>query len=116
MLKPLGPYVLVKKANNFYFISGLLPIEPSTGSIIEGDDYKRFKQVFENLIEVLNANSLSLNDIIKVTVYLKSRNSKLFNEVYKQYFKDNLPARTLIFVDNLPMDADVEIDAIAYKE
>lgn len=116
MIKPLGPYSLVRKAGNFYFVSGVIPIDYETGEIVKGDERRSFKQAIDNLIAVLAKYSLNLNDIIKITVFLKSKNTKLFNEVYSEYFKENLPTRSMIIVEDLPMNSDVEIEAICYKE
>ncbi|MFP3191443.1 MAG: Rid family hydrolase [Thermoproteota archaeon] len=116
MVKPLGPYSLVRKAGNFYFISGVIPMNFETGEIVKNDDKQSFKQALDNLVKVLSEFSLSLKDVIKVTVFIKSKNVQLFNEIYAEYFKDNLPARSLVFVENLPMNANVEIEAICYKE
>ncbi len=114
-MKPLGPYKMVRKASNFYFVSGLIPVSPSGDLVSEPD--LAFKQVLENLKTVLNEEGLALRDIVKVNVYLKDRNLvKLFNEIYSSYFKEELPARSLVFVSDLPMGAIVEIDVIAFKE
>lgn len=114
-LRPLGPYSLVRKAGNLYFISGLLPIDPSSNKVVE-EPKQAFIQAMENLKSVLAKEGLSLNDVVKITVYLKNKElASLFNQIYASYFKNDYPARSLVFVSELPMNALLEIEAVAYK-
>jgi len=113
--KPIGPYSQAVKVNNFLFVSGQLPVDPSTGEIIKDDFEKAVKTVFENIKFIVEEAGGSLNSIVKVTVYLKDIGRfKKFNEVYAQYFKDKYPARVVVEVSKIPKDADLEVEVIAY--
>ncbi|MEM2179622.1 MAG: RidA family protein [Nitrososphaeria archaeon] len=110
---PIGPYSQAIKAGNFLFISGQGPIDPKTGKKIVGDIKEQTRQVLENIKSILEAVGLTLENVVKVNVYLKNINDfPKMNEVYKEYFKTNPPARTTVQAIP-PADIDVEIDAIA---
>lgn len=110
---PIGPYSQAIKAGNFLFISGQGPIDPKTGKKIVGDIKEQTRQVLENIKSILEAAGLTLENVVKVNVYLKNMNDfPKMNEVYKEYFKTNPPARTTVQAIP-PADIDVEIDAIA---
>ncbi|MHA1589690.1 MAG: RidA family protein [Candidatus Njordarchaeales archaeon] len=114
--KPVGPYSQAIKAGPFLFISGQIPIDPSTNEIIKGDIVAQTRRVLENIKAILEAAGYSLKDVVSVTVYL--RDLTLFNEfnkVYAEYFQENPPTRTTVEVSNLPKGVLVEINAIAYK-
>lgn len=113
--KPVGPYSQGVIAGEWLFIAGQIPIDPSTGRIIEGSFRDKARRVLENVKAVVEAAGGSLDDVVKVTVYL--RDIKLFsefNEVYREYFKENPPARVVVEVSSLPLNADLEVEAIAY--
>lgn len=114
--KAIGPYSQAKKVDNLIFTSGQIAIDPKTNSLVEGEIEVQTKQVLENLKAVLKAAGSSLDDAVKVTVFLADMNdfSKM-NEVYAEYFK-NKPARSTVQVARLPKDVKVEIDAIAIKK
>ncbi|HII61291.1 2-iminobutanoate/2-iminopropanoate deaminase [Pyrococcus horikoshii] len=115
--KPIGPYSQAIKAGNFLFIAGQIPIDPKTGEIVKGDIKDQTRQVLENIKAILEAAGYSLNDVIKVTVYLKDMNDfAKMNEVYAEYFGESKPARVAVEVSRLPKDVLIEIEAIAYKE
>ncbi|MEM3384818.1 MAG: RidA family protein [Nitrososphaeria archaeon] len=110
---PIGPYSQAIKAGNFLFISGQGPIDPKTGKKIVGDIKEQTRQVLENIKSILEAAGLTLENVVKVNVYLKNINDfPKMNEVYKEYFKTSPPARTTVQAIP-PADIDVEIDAIA---
>ena len=113
--KPVGPYSQAVKAGNFLFISGQLPINPATGEIIRGNFEEAVKIVLENVKSIVEEAGGTMDDIVKVTVYMKDLSlfSK-FNEIYSQYFKDKYPARVVVEVSRIPKDADLEVEAIAY--
>ena len=113
--KPIGPYSQAIKVGSWLFISGQIPIDPRTGEIVKGSFEDKVKKVLKNIEAIVRAAGGSLRDIVKVTVYL--RDIKLFsrfNEVYKEFFKEEPPARVVIEVSALPKDADLEVEAIAY--
>ncbi len=113
----IGPYSQGIKAGDFVFISGQIPIEPGTGSLIKGDIEEQVEQVLKNLKEILNASGLSMEDVVKTTLYLKDlSNFERVNNVYKRYFVNAPPARSTVEVSRLPKDVQIEIDAIAYQK
>jgi len=113
----IGPYSQAVKAGNLVYTSGMLPIDPSSGQIVEGDIKAQTEQVLKNLLEVFKASGACANDVIKTTVYLKDMNDfAQMNEVYKKYFTENFPARTCVEVARLPKDALVEIECMLFVE
>lgn len=110
----IGPYSQAVKAGAYLFASGQIPLRPD-GSLVEGDIIEQAHQVFHNMKGVLGSEGLSLNDVVKATVFIKDMNDfgKL-NEVYGQYFGDHRPARSTVEVARLPKDVLVEIEIIAY--
>jgi len=111
---PSGPYSQAIRAGNFLFISGQIPIDPKTGKKIKDDVSLETKQIMENIKAILESENLSLNNVVKVTVFLKDiRDFQKMNDVYKEYFKDYQPARTTVQATPAG-DVDIEIDAIAY--
>ncbi|MGQ4892478.1 MAG: RidA family protein [Candidatus Njordarchaeia archaeon] len=114
--KPIGPYSQAVKVDRFLFLSGQIPIEPETNEVVKGEIEDQTKRVLDNIKAVLEAAGFTINDVVKVTVFLKDLNLfNKFNEVYGEYFKDKPPARTTVEVSNLPKGVLLEIDAIAYK-
>jgi 2-iminobutanoate/2-iminopropanoate deaminase len=114
MYKAIGPYSLIKKVSNFYFISGIMPLNEE--GLIEKEARNAFKLVMENLKGILSKEGLSFENLVKVTVYLTDPSHiKLFNEIYSSYFQKEFPARSLVIVNALPMNSLIEIEAIAYK-
>jgi len=112
--KAIGPYSQGMTAGQFVYTSGQLPIVPETGELIKNDIQKATKQSLENLKNVLAEGGASLTDVVKVTVFIKDMAQfKLVNEIYAQYFVDHKPARSCVEVAKLPLDGDIEIEAIA---
>uniref|UniRef100_A0A7C4XGD5 RidA family protein n=1 Tax=candidate division WOR-3 bacterium TaxID=2052148 RepID=A0A7C4XGD5_UNCW3 len=110
----IGPYSQGVRENNFLFTAGQIGISPSSGEIVKGGIKEETGQALENLRAILKAGGTDLNNVVKTTVYLtKPEDFPSMNEVYAQYFKDEPPARTTIFVSGLPKGALVEIEAIA---
>ncbi len=113
--KPVGPYSQGIIAGNYLFVSGQIPIDPETGEVIKGDFKTQVRRVLENIKAIVEASGASMKDVVKVTVYLKDMNKfQEFNEIYKEYFKEEPPARSVIEVSNLPKNVDLEIDAVVY--
>lgn len=115
--KPIGPYsqaILVKNTKNLLFIAGQIPINPKTGEIVKGDIKEQARQAIENLVAILRESGATIDDVVKVTVYLKDINDfQAFNEVYSEYFGKSKPARAVVEVSNLPKGVKIEIEAIA---
>ncbi len=113
--KPVGPYSQGIKVGNFLFISGQIPIDPITGKLVDGSFEDKVRRVLENIKAIVEAAGGTLDNVVKVTVYLKDISKfQEFNKVYSQYFKEKPPARVVIEVPNLPLNADIEVEAIAY--
>ena len=113
--KPIGPYSQGIKVGNFLFISGQIPIDPVTGKVIEGSFRDKVVRVLENIKAIVEAAGGSLENVVKVTVYLRDISKFAeFNEVYAAYFRENPPARSVVEVSNLPKGVDIEVEAIAF--
>jgi len=112
--KAIGPYSQAIQAGNFLFLSGQLPLDPVSGEIVKGDIREQARRVLENLKGVLESQNLGMDDVVKVTIFLKDMgNFSQVNEVYATYFPSSQPARSTVEVARLARDADIEIEAIA---
>lgn len=112
----IGPYSPAVKMGNILFISGQLPIDPNTGDIVEGSIEIQTKQVIENLITILELYSITLENVVKTTVFLKDMKDFLkFNQTYANYFKAQFPARSCVGVVCLPKNVAIEMEAIAIQ-
>lgn len=110
----IGPYSQAVKVDNLLFISGQLPMDPNTMSIVPGTIKDQTVRVIENLKAILEEVGLTLNNVAKTTVFIKDMNDFAdINEVYASYFTDNKPARACVEVARLPKDVGVEIEAVA---
>ena len=110
----VGPYSQGVKAENIIYTSGQLPIDPETGELSKGDIQKETRLCLDNVKAVLEAAHATIEDLVKVTVFVTDINdfSKI-NEVYAEFFGDHKPARSLVQVAALPKGADIEIEGIA---
>ena len=112
----VGPYSQAIAAGGWVFCSGQIPLEPSSGVLIEGEISSQTKRVLENLAAVLRTHGLSMEHVVKTTVFMTDlANFGEMNIVYAQYFPSDPPARSTIQVAALPKGANVEIEAIAFK-
>jgi 2-iminobutanoate/2-iminopropanoate deaminase len=112
--KAIGPYSQAIQAGNFLFLSGQIPLDPKTGELVKGDIQQQTRQVLENIKGVLESQGLGMEDIVKVTIFLKDiPNFSQVNEIYSTYFPSSPPARSTVEVAKLPRDAEIEIEAIA---
>lgn len=112
--KAIGPYSQAIRAAGLLFLSGQVPLDPATGTMIEGDIAKQTERVLENLKAVLTAAGSSLERAVKTTVFLKDMSDfAAMNEVYGRYFPSDPPARSTVEAARLPKDARVEMDLIA---
>lgn len=108
----IGPYSQAVKVGDFVFTSGQIALTKG-GGMVEGGVKEQAEQVLKNLQAVLGAAGTSLDNAVKVTVYLSDMNDFAeMNEVYEQYFR-NRPARSTVGVARLPKDAKVEMDVVA---
>ncbi|ACK42610.1 MULTISPECIES: RidA family protein [Dictyoglomus] len=110
----IGPYSQGIKVGNMVFISGQIPIDPDTGNVVEGGIKEQTKRVLENVKAILESIGGSLNNVVKTTVFMVDLEEfSEMNEVYKEYFPNNPPARSTIQVSALPKNVKIEIEAIA---
>jgi len=109
----IGPYSQAVVAGNLVFLSGQIPVEPSTNQVVKGDITAQTQQVIQNIIVILKEAGCSIEDVVKTTVYLKNiQDFDKMNLVYASFFKHK-PARSTVEVSNLPKGVLVEIDCIA---
>ena len=112
----IGPYSQAVAVGDLVFTAGQIALDPATMKLVEGDVAKQTEQVFENLIAILEAAGVSLEKVVKTTVYLADMaDFPAMNAVYAKFFADHKPARATVQVAGLPMGVSVEIDAIATK-
>ena len=113
---PIGPYSVAIGAGNFIFTSGQIPADKD-GNLVEGGIRQQTEKVLDNLKAILEDNGLTMEDVIKTTVFLKDMNDfAAMNEVYARYFPaESAPARSAVQVARLPRDVSVEIELIALK-
>ena len=113
---PIGPYSQAVAVNGFLFLSGQVPINPTTGELEQSSIKEETRQVMRNINAVLLEAGYDFSHIVKVTIFLTDMS--LFNEVnevYGSFFKSNFPARETVAVKGLPKGVNVEISATAYK-
>jgi len=112
--KAIGPYSQGIISRGMLFTAGQIPVNPETGKIISNNFEHQVRQVLENIKAVVEEAGSNLTDIIKLTVYLIDLdNFQILNKVFSEYFDSEPPARAAIQVARLPLDVQVEIDAIA---
>ena len=115
--KAIGPYSVGIKWGDFVFASGQLGINPETGEIVQGGVQAETRQALKNLDAVLASSGLSLDNVVKTTVFLNDINDFLkMNEVYSEFFTGNFPARSAVQAAALPKGGLVEIEAIAITD
>jgi reactive intermediate/imine deaminase len=109
----IGPYSQAVRSGDTVYLSGQIPLDPETMETVGPDVRSQIERVLDNLAAVAAAAGASLDDIVKVTVYLTDLGHfALVNEVMSAYFKEPFPARAAIGVAALPRAAAVEMDAI----
>ena len=109
----IGPYSQAVRDGNTVYLSGQIPLEPDTMELVSGDMRAQIERVFANLLAVAEAAGGTLNDIIKLNVYLTDLDHfQLVNEIMTREFREPYPARAAIGVAQLPRGAQVEMDAV----
>ena len=109
----IGPYSQAVKTNNLMFISGQIPMDPTTGNLVEGSIEDEANQVLKNLKSICEAAGYSLDDAVKITIFLTDLgNFAVVNDVMKEHFSEPYPARATVEVSGLPLGVNVEIEAI----
>jgi 2-iminobutanoate/2-iminopropanoate deaminase len=113
---PIGPYSQAVQVGNLLFVSGQVPINPTTGNVEATDITAETRQVMQNLQAVLTAAGYSFSHVVKTTIFLTDMSLfSAVNEVYGSYFTNNFPARETVAVKGLPKNVNVEISFIASK-
>ncbi len=114
----IGPYSQAIRSGNMLFLSGQIPIDPESNQAIADETIeKQTKLVIENLRAVLEANGMTIVDVVSTQVFMKDLNEfSRMNAIYGSYFNEKPPARTTVEVARLPRDVKIEIAAIAIKK
>ena len=113
----IGPYYQAIEINNLIFTSGQIPLDPVSGQIVSDDFSEQALQCLYNIKGILSEQSLSLNHIVKLTVYLIDlSNFEKLNIIFERFFNEKYPARSVLEVSRLPKDVKIEIEAIFYNE
>lgn len=109
----IGTYSQAVRAGNTVYLSGQIPLDPDHGELVTGDIAVQIRQVFDNLTAVAEAAGGSLDDAVKLTVYLTDLGHfSAVNEIMAEYFSEPYPARAAVGVASLPRNAKVEAEAI----
>ena len=112
----IGPYSQAIEINGTLYISGQIPVNPSSGKVVEGGIFEQTKQVMKNIGAILEAAGYNYSEVVKSTCLLANMDDfKAMNEVYGSYYKENPPARAAFAVKALPMGVLVEIETLAVK-
>ena len=112
----IGPYSQAIEVNGLLFTSGVIPIVPSTGELVEGDIEAQAEQAIGNLAALIEAAGAKIENKIKTTVFIKNMDDfTKVNEIYAKYFTTDFPARSCVEVARLPKDVLIEIEAIVEK-
>jgi 2-iminobutanoate/2-iminopropanoate deaminase len=111
----IGPYSQANKVGQFVFTAGQIPLDPITGTIVEGGIVEQTEQTLRNLAAVLEAAGCDLSHVVKTTVFLKNLGDFAeMNKIYAAFFSKKPPARSAVEVSRLPKDVMIEIEAIAF--
>ena len=109
----IGPYSQAVSANGSLYISGQLPIDPSTGNMLEGNIGDKTDQILKNASAIATAAGTSLASVVKTTIFLTDLGDfKEVNEAYAKHFTDAPPARSTVQVAALPLGSKIEIEFI----
>jgi len=112
--RAIGPYSQAVRAGNLLFISGQIPLEPQSGTMVTGSIEQQARRVLENIGAILSSQGLSFPNVVKTTLYLRRLSDfDAVNRMYGEYFQSGPPARACVEVARLPKDVDIEIEAVA---
>lgn len=115
--RALGPYSQAIRWGNLLFLSGQVGIDPETGKLVEGGVEAQARRVFKNMAAILTAAGIDFSGLLKTTVFLKDMaHFKMVNEIYAAHVPEPYPARSAVAIKELPLGAEVEIEAIAMIE
>jgi 2-iminobutanoate/2-iminopropanoate deaminase len=111
--KAIGPYSQAVRYGDLLFVSGMIALDPGTGEMAGAGIEAQALQVLENLKAIVEAAGMSLQNVLKSTVFLRDMNDfAKFNEIYGRYFAEAPPARETVQVARLPRDAAIEISVV----
>jgi 2-iminobutanoate/2-iminopropanoate deaminase len=112
--KAVGPYSQGMIVDNVVYVSGQLPIDPSTGNFVEGDIQDMTRQCIRNIEAILKEAGTSLDKVVKTTIFVADlANFSAINETYAEFFGESAPARSCVQAAAIPKGAAIEIEAIA---
>lgn len=112
----IGPYSQAIQVGNLVYTSGQIPIDPSTGSLVEGGIKEQTRQSLLNVKAILEEAGLTMGNVVKTTVFMADMNDFAdMNAVYTSFFSEPYPARSAVAVKTLPKGALVEIEVIAFQ-
>ena len=112
----IGPYSQAVEVNGTLYISGQVPIDPTTAKVVDGGIVEQTKQVMKNIEAILNEAGYTFSEVVKSTCLLSDMsNFASMNEIYGSYYSENPPARAAFAVKELPLGVMVEIETIAVK-
>lgn len=112
--KAIGPYSQGIQVGNLLFLSGQIPVDPSSNNVVENDIVIQTNQVMKNIKAILKSQQLSFENIVKTTIFLKDMNQFiLVNDEYSKHLGNHRPARSTVEVSRLPKDVLIEIEVIA---
>ena len=110
----IGPYCTATVYGDTVYMSGMIGVDPAVGKPVEGGTLAQARQVFENIRTVLGELDLTLDDVLKTTVFLTNLGDFAeVNKLYAEYFGPNYPARSCVEVSRLPMSLAIEVECIA---
>ena len=110
----IGPYSQAVQVGNLVFTSGQIPIDPATGTLVQGGIKEQTRRSLANVKAILEAAGLSMDKVVKTTVFMADMNDFAdMNAVYAEFFSDPCPARSAVAVKTLPKGALVEIEVVA---
>ena len=111
--KNIGPYSQTVAYSHYNNLSAQLPIDPTSGKLVDGGIKEQAEQCFNNIKAIVESIDHVMNDVVKITVHVKNiKDVDAVDEVYKTFFSSYLPTRTVVAVADLQMDALVQIDAL----
>lgn len=110
----IGPYSQAVKVGNMIFTSGMIPIDPATNQLVEGDIEVQAERALKNVEALLQSAGSSMDKVVKTVVFIKDMNDfAKVNAIYAKYFTKDFPARSCVEVARLPKDVLIEMEAIA---
>ena len=110
----IGPYSQAVKTGNLIYTSGMIPIDPATGTLVDGGIEVQAERALMNVKALLEASGSSMDKVIKTVVFIKNMDDfAKVNEIYAKFFTSNYPARSCVEVARLPKDVLIEMEAIA---